>query len=214
MKKIDLIIFDLDGTLASTGDDLIQCVNYTLKTLLLPAKSKREIISFVGDGMSRLMERALGQDHAGRHSAAMQIFTDYYGQHLLDNTVLYPHVEEVLMHFEHTKKIILTNKRYTFASIIVRGLKIEKYFTEIIGADSTPFLKPDRRIIDYVLEKNIAAREKTLMVGDGVNDIAVAKNSGILSCALLNGLGNRNDLLQLNADYYCEDIGEINSLFH
>jgi len=52
------------------------------------------------------------------------------------------------------------------------------------------------------------------MVGDGVNDIAVAKNSGILSCALLNGLGNRNDLLQLNADYYCEDIGEINSLFH
>jgi len=214
MKKIDLIIFDLDGTLASTGDDLIQCVNYTLKTLLLPAKSKREIISFVGDGISRLMERALGQDHAERHSVAMQIFTDYYGQHLLDNTVLYPHVEEVLMHFEHTKKIILTNKRYAFASIIVRGLKIEKYFTEIIGADSSPFLKPDRRIIDHILEKNNAARGKTLMVGDGVNDIAVAKNAGILSCALLNGLGNRDDLLQLNADYYCEDIREINSLFH
>ncbi len=214
MKKIDLIIFDLDGTLASTGDDLVQGINHTLKTLRLPEKSKREIISFVGDGISKLMERTLGEDHDGLHSEAMQIFTDYYSQHLLDNTVLYPHVEDVLRKFENTEKVILTNKRYEFALIIARGLKIEKYFTGIIGADSTPFLKPDRRVIDYILEKNKAAREKTLIVGDGVNDIAVARNSGIFSCALLNGLGNRDDLLKLNADYYCEDILEINSLFY
>ena len=50
-----------------------------------------------------------------------------------------------------------------------------------------------------------------MIVGDGINDIMVARNSGILSCAYLNGLGKRNDLLNLNADYYCEDILEINS---
>jgi phosphoglycolate phosphatase len=213
MKKIDLMIFDLDGTLASTGDDLFLGINHTLKTLQLTEKTKQEIISFVGDGVSKLMERVLGRDHDGIHHEAMKIFTDYYGDHLLDNTVLYPHVEEVLKNFKNTNKIILTNKRYKFALMIARGLKIEKYFTEIIGADSTPFMKPDRRVINYLLEKNKAQRERTLMIGDGVNDIAVAQNAGILCCVHLNGLGNRNDLLKMKANYYCEDLLEINSLF-
>jgi phosphoglycolate phosphatase len=77
-----------------------------------------------------------------------------------------------------------------------------------------PFAKPDRRIIDYLLDKYRAAKEKTLMTGDGRNDILVARNSGILSCAYLNGLGGRKDLLNLNADYYCEDLLEIKSLFN
>ncbi len=85
---------------------------------------------------------------------------------------------------------------------------------EIIGADSTPFQKPDRRVIDYILNKYGVAKENTLIIGDGINDIAVAKNSGILSCACLNGLGNRQDLINLNADYYCDDLLEINSLFN
>ena len=67
--------------------------------------------------------------------------------------------------------------------------------------------------MDYILNKYGIAKEKTLIIGDGINDIAVAKNSGILSCAYLNGLGSRQDLLNLNADYYCEDLLEINSLF-
>jgi len=213
MKKIDLMIFDLDGTLASTGDDLFLGINYTLKALQLTEKTKKEIISFVGDGISKLMEKVLGRDHAGMHHEAMKIFTDYYGAHLLDNTVLYPHVEEVLKKFKNTNKIILTNKRYKFALMIAKGLKIEKYFTEIIGADSTPFFKPDRRVIDYILEKNKAERKKTLMIGDGMNDIDVARNAGILCCVHLNGLGNRSDLLKMKADYYCEDLLEINSLF-
>ena len=98
--------------------------------------------------------------------------------------------------------------------MIVRRLNIEKYFTEIVGIDSTPFAKPDGRVIDYLLNKYGVAREKALMTGDGKNDILVARNSGIMSMAYLNGLGGREDLLNLHADYYCEDLLEINSLFH
>ena len=213
MKKVDLMIFDLDGTLVSSGADLIQSINHTLNTLKLKEKSEKEILSFVGDGVRKLIEKVLGQAHMKYHEEAMIIFTDYYGKHLLDNTRLYPQIEEVLNNFENKTKIILTNKRYNFSLAIAQGLNIAKYFVEIIGSDSTPFQKPDRRVIDYILNKYGVAKENALIIGDGINDIAVAKNSGILSCAYLNGLGNRQDLLGLKADYYCEDIREICSLF-
>jgi len=214
MKELDLMIFDFDGTLVTTGTDLAQSINYTLDTLKLEKKPEKEIISFVGDGIGTLIQRALGQDNVKYQEEAMGIFADYYGKHLMDNAGLYPHVEEVLKNFDNKTKIILTNKSYDFTLMIARKLNIEKYFAEIVGIDSTPFAKPDRRIIDYLLDKYRAAKEKTLITGDGRNDILVAKNSGILSCAYLNGLGGRKDLLNLNADYYCEDLLEIKSLFN
>jgi phosphoglycolate phosphatase len=214
MKELDLMIFDFDGTLVATGTDLARSINYTLDTLKLEKKPEKEIISFVGDGIGTLIQRALGQDNVKYQEEAMGIFADYYGKHLMDNTGLYPHVEEVLKNFDNKTKIILTNKSYDFTLMIARKLNIEKYFAEIVGIDSMPFAKPDRRIIDYLLDKYRAAKEKTLMTGDGRNDILVARNSGILSCAYLNGLGGRKDLLNLNADYYCEDLLEIKSLFN
>ncbi|MGD0279814.1 MAG: HAD-IA family hydrolase [Smithella sp.] len=214
MKKLDLMIFDFDGTLVTTGADLALSVNYTLASLKLEKKPEKEIISFVGDGIDTLIQRALGKDNARCHEEAMRIFADYYGKHLMDNTGLYPHVEDVLKAFENKTKIILTNKSYDFTLTIARKLNIDKYFTQIVGIDSTPFAKPDRRIIDYLLDKYGVAKEKTLITGDGRNDILAAKNSGILSCAYLNGLGGRKDLLNLNADYYCEDLLEIKSLFN
>ena len=214
MKELDLMIFDFDGTLVTTGTDLARSINYTLDRLKLEKKPEKEIISFVGDGISTLIQRALGQDNVKYQTEALGIFADYYGKHLMDNTGLYPHVEEVLKNFDNKTKIILTNKSYDFTLMIARKLNIEKYFVEIVGIDSTPFAKPDRRVIDYLLDKYRAAKEKTLMTGDGRNDILVAKNSGILSLAYLNGLGGRNDLLNLNADYYCEDLLEIKSLFN
>jgi len=214
MKKLDLMIFDLDGTLVSSGTDLAQSINYTLKALHLEKKPEKEILGFVGDGIGVLVQKVLGKDSFKYHEEAMRIFADYYGKHLLDNTILCPHVKDVLENYKNKTKIILTNKRYNLTLMIARELNIEKYFAEIIGIDSTPFIKPDPRVIEYLLDKYGAAREKTLITGDGINDILVAKNSGILSCALLNGLGNRKDLQNLNADYYCEDLLEINHLFN
>ena len=213
MKKIDLMIFDFDGTLVATGTDLIISINHMLNSLQLNEKSEQEILSFVGDGVHKLIERALGPDHQEFQEKAMNLFTDYYSNHLLDNVKLYPHIEEVLIKYESKPKVILTNKRHVFALAIARQLNIAKYFVEIIGADSTPFQKPDRRVIDFILDKYGAAKENVVIIGDGMNDVMVARNSGILSCAYLNGIGNRQDLLNLKADYYCEDILDINLLF-
>ena len=124
MKKVDLMIFDLDGTLVSSGADLIQSINYTLNALKLKEKPEKEILSFVGDGVRKLIEKVLGQDHIKYREEAMIIFTDYYSNHLLDNTVLSPQVEAVLNNFKNKTKIILTNKLYNFTLAIAQGLNI------------------------------------------------------------------------------------------
>jgi len=213
MKKIDLMIFDLDGTIVSSGADLARAINYTLKELGLPQRTETEIIGFVGDGVKNLIEKALGNQEGSVVDEALAIFSDYYSEHLVENTKLYPHVLDVLKNFAKKTKVILTNKRHKFSLSITRGLKIDKYFEDIIGADSMPYKKPDARLIDYLLNKYSVEKDKVVMIGDGINDIYLAKNSGILSVVFLNGLGNRDDLLAECADYYCESLKEINSLF-
>ncbi len=213
MKKVDLMIFDFDGTIVDTGEDLVSSVNHTLASMRLDVRPHEEIIGFVGDGVKKLIERSLGEKHQDRLEEAMKIFGSHYEKHLLDKTVLYPQIEDVLKYFNHKMKVILTNKRYHLTVAIARGLHVDRYFMEIVGADSTPFLKPDRRPVDYLLEKYNVAPQKAVMIGDGANDIGVAKNAGIISCAYLNGLGGREKLLALGADYYCENLNEINSLF-
>jgi phosphoglycolate phosphatase len=213
MKEIDLMIFDFDGTLVSTGADLANAVNFTLKSIGLNKRTEEEIINFVGDGVKKLIQRALGQGNGHRYEEALAIFSKYYGEHLLDNTILYPAVENVLNNFAKKPKVILTNKRFSFTIAIAQGLKIDRHFVEIIGEGSMPYIKPDRRLVDELINKYNAAKEKTVIIGDGINDIILARNSGILCCAFLNGLGKRKELLAEKADYYCEDIGEINSLF-
>jgi len=213
MREVDLMIFDFDGTLVSTGADLIASVNYTLGRLGCGLRGDDEIISFIGDGVKELIERSLGKDNQSLYPEALKIFSSHYGEHFLDNTVLYPGAKELLEHFRHKKKVILTNKRYPFTLAISKGLGIEKYFEEIIGDGSFPYRKPDKRLVDYLLDKYKLEKEKVVIIGDGLNDIALAKNSGILSCAYLNGLGKRIDLLAACADYYCKSLGEISSVF-
>jgi phosphoglycolate phosphatase len=213
MKKIDLMIFDFDGTLVSTGTDLSNAVNYTLKSIGLDKRTEKEIIDFVGDGVKKLIQRALGQKNQHRYDEAMTIFNEYYGEHLFDNTILYPSVENVLKNFSEKPKVIITNKRISFTISIAKALNIDGEFMGIIGEGSTPYIKPDRRLVDALIDKYSATRDKTVIIGDGINDIILARNSGIMSCALLNGLGKREELLAEKADYYCEDILEINSLF-
>jgi len=213
MKKVDLMIFDFDGTIADTGADLVSSINHTLTAMRLDPRSSEEILSFVGDGVKKLIEKSLGENYKERLEEAMSIFSGHYEKHLMDQTVLCPHIEEVLKYFNHKMKVILTNKRYHLTLAIAHALRIDRYFMEIIGADSTPFQKPDQRVVEYLLTKYNADPQKTVIIGDGVNDIAVAKSAGILSCAYLNGLGKQLILLGMEADFYCEDLMEINSMF-
>lgn len=213
MTEIDLMIFDFDGTLVSSGNDIAASVNHTLTTLGIPVLKKERIIEFVGDGVEKLIGRSLGDKDKGRFDEAAEIFMSHYRKHMLDTTELYPGVLSALSHFQDKKKIILTNKRHIFTSRIAERLKIADYFDEIIGADNTPYKKPDPRLLPPILKKFKTAPDHTVVIGDGVNDILLARNAGVLSCAFLNGLDSRNTLISLKPDFSCEDISELRGIF-
>jgi phosphoglycolate phosphatase len=213
MKHIDLMIFDLDGTLVNSGGDIVASVNYTLKSLDIPTKSQEEILGFVGDGVNKMIQRALGNEFQHLFDEAIDIFSDYYARHMLDTTCLCDSVIEVLDYFRDKKKVIITNKRKYFTLKMTDALGISKYFEEIIGADSTAYKKPDPRLFIPLIERVHAVRNDTVVIGDGVNDIMLAKNTGVLSCALLNGFTHRDLLLALDPDFACEGLRELLKIF-
>lgn len=214
MKSVDLMIFDLDGTLATSGKDIAASVNYTLAEMGLPALAEATILEFIGDGVKKLIERSLGPALQARFEEALVLFSRHYEEHMLDSTTLYPEVAEVLRHFHEKKKIVLTNKRHSFAVAMCAALQLTHHFDDILGADSTPYIKPDTRIAGLLLTRFHTRPERTVIIGDGVNDILLAKNAGLVSCALLNGLTGRETLLHLNPDYSCEHLFEITKIFY
>lgn len=213
MKHIGLMIFDLDGTLVNSGGDIVASVNYTLKSLDISTRTQEEILGFVGDGVNKMIERAIGEDFQHLFDRAIDIFSDHYARHMLDTTGLCDSVIEVLDHFHNKKKVIITNKRRYFTLKMTDALGISKYFEEIIGADSTAYKKPDPRLFIPLLERFHAVYDDTVVIGDGVNDIMLAKNTGVLSCALLNGLTQRDILLALDPDFSCEGLRELIKIF-
>ena len=90
MKKVDLMIFDFDGTIADTGADLVSSINHTLTAMRLDPRSSEEILSFVGDGVKKLIEKSLGENYKERLEEAMSTFSGHYEKHLMDQTVLCP----------------------------------------------------------------------------------------------------------------------------
>jgi len=213
MRKIGLMVFDFDGTLVYSGEDLANSVNHTLRELGIPVLDTEKLIGFIGDGVVKLIERSLGDEHLGRFDEAMKLFRAHYAEHLLDTTILYPGVLGVLEHFRDTKKLIITNKVYDYTLRIAEALGIAGHFEEIIGQDSSSIMKPERELLIPLLEKYGVEKTETVVIGDGINDILLAKNTGTVSCALLNGLGDRARLLSLRPDYCCEDITQLKELF-
>jgi phosphoglycolate phosphatase len=213
MIKAEFLIFDLDGTLAATGQDLAMAINHTLKTLGLTTLDHERILSFVGDGVEELIRRSLGGKNRESFAPGLRIFREYYGEHLLERTVLYPGVRECLDHFRNRRKVVISNKGQDFTVKIVQGLGIAPFFEDIVGGDVMPYKKPDPRLVDPYLQRFHIPRAGTVVIGDGPNDILLARNAGVWSCACLNGLAPRENLLKLRPDYTCESLLEIRGLF-
>ena len=212
MQQVDLLIFDLDGTLIRSGDDLAASVNYALNTLGLPILTLEAARGFIGDGMATLMKRALGPGAIEQFDRAIELFSAHYSDHMLDRTTLYPDVLSVLDYFERKKKVIVTNKLLGFTLQITHGLEIAAHFLEILGEGSTPFKKPDPRLLRLVMTRWGGTPDRTMVIGDGVNDILLARQAGALSCAFLNGITERDKLLALSPDLSCETLSDLKTL--
>lgn len=213
MRLVDLIIFDLDGTLVDSRKDIVEAVNFTLKKTALQEKCPEEIISYVGTGVEDLLKKSLGEKNNRLLKKAVSIFEKYYKKHFLNNTVLYPNVKEALGHFKDKRKAIVTNRKYEFALDILKALGIFGYFESVIGGDNLGCMKPSSCPLNNMMKfYNIEDKDRAIMVGDMDIDILAAKAAGIASCAVTYGIGKRQDIIKTSPDYMIDDISELKGI--
>lgn len=171
------ILFDLDGTLLDTLTDLTASVNYALSRVGLPARSRDEVRSFLGDGYKVLMEKACG----GADSAdALKYFTEYYAVHLEDNTAPYPGVTDALaaLAAKGRKMAVVSNKGYDAVQVLC-GRFFAPHVTLYYGVSDTLKKKPAPDMLLAAMRDLHSEADDCVMVGDGEPDIAMARAAGI-----------------------------------
>ena len=209
MREIDTIIFDLDGVLTDSLEDVADGVNVALSAMGVPEKSYVEIQGLFGHGAKSLFQKALGEDNAHLLDETIHVFKKYYNDNCVIKTRLYPGVEAVLKHFENKNMAVLTNKAEDSARIILKALRVDYYFGYIYGPASLSRLKPHPEGIEKLMNNFGSTRERTVMVGDSASDIEAGKAAGVITCAVKNGFGDSAELLATEPDYCLDSIHEM-----
>ena len=203
-NNFQLIIFDIDGTLVDTLDDIRDSANKVLKNFGIKKASKEKIKYAVGSGVDNFFSNLAVR--VRDIEKAKKLFTESYFINLTNKSKLYSGVLGVLRELKK-KKIILyvvSNKPQIFSEKLLKMLKVKKYFKKIIGINSEEKkrLKPSAFYIKKILLKEKVLPSEALIVGDSKTDILAAKNSGIFSCAVLYGFRNFKELKKYNPDFF------------
>ena len=215
-KKYEGVIFDLDGTLLNTLEDLKNSVNYALCCCGMPERSYEEIRHFVGNGVKRLMELAVPDGFENpEFERAFALFKEHYGAHCNDLTDLYPGIRELLetLKKEGFQMAIVSNKYYEG----VQALK-EQYFKDYldiaIGEKEGIRKKPAPDTVLAALKELELPMEKAVYVGDSEVDIATAANTGMDCITVGWGFRTRAEQEEAGAKVFVEKPMEIMDLLY
>src|SRR5579864_6110763 len=190
-----LLIFDLDGTLVDSREDLANSVNAMLRHFGKKELPHEVISSYIGDGAPMLVRRALGDpDDESYVQDALLYFMAWYREHKLDSTYVYEGIMESLEAIqksrdgEQLKMAVLSNKPVGPSRAIVDALGLGTYFFQVYGGNSFHTKKPDPAGVQALLEEAGAFAEETIIIGDSNIDILTARNAGIYSVGVTYGL--------------------------
>ena len=209
------VIFDLDGTLLNTIDDLADAANWVCARHGWPLHTVEEYKRFVGNGIPRLVERfAPAPERTPEGLArALEEFSERYGAHRADKTAPYAGMPELLKKLKAAgvRLAVCSNKADEFSQVIVAH-----YFPgifEVIRGNlpGTP-VKPDPGVARGILEKLNARPEETLMVGDSDVDIRTGHNAGLKACGVTWGFRSRENLVNAGADFLADTPAELEKL--
>ncbi|MCG2720615.1 MAG: HAD-IA family hydrolase [Thermodesulfovibrionales bacterium] len=205
--SVKLIMFDLDGTLVDTSQDITNALNYAGEPFALKKLTTKETIAMIGEGVTRLIEKACGEDKPDLKERVIERFLDYYSTHLTDHSVVYPNVTETLEKLYAYRKVVISNKRENLSVQLLDTLRLLKYFDLVVGSDTTAEKKPSAVPLLHVLEKLHSLPEEALMVGDSKFDIEAGKRAGVKTLAVVYGYGEKQHLLE--ADYVIDSFDAL-----
>ena len=190
LTEIQLVVFDLDGTLVDSKLDLALSVNAMREEMGLGPLPLDLVASYVGHGVTALIQRALGELASEANvQNGMAFFLQYYHQHMLDNTRPYPGVQEALEELRSRALTVLTNKPVNFSREMLEKLGMASYFSAIYGGNSFPRKKPDPMGLRTMMDDLKVSPQQTLIVGDSDTDILTGRNAGVWTCGVTYGFG-------------------------
>lgn len=216
MSRYDAVIFDLDGTLLDTLDDLMDAANYALAQMGWPSRSREEIRQFVGNGVALLMERSVPAGTSADDTArALAIFKDYYEVHKRDRTAPYPGIPELLrsLRAKGCRLAVVSNK----FDAAVKEL-MEDYFPGLLhaaaGENEAAGIpkKPAPAMVLRALEELGVAPDRAVYVGDSDVDLQTAKNAGLPCISVTWGFRERDFLTAHGATLFADAPADILAL--
>lgn len=209
---IELCVFDLDGTLIDSLEDLADSTNYALQKNGFKTYPVNKYRYFVGDGVPMLIKRALGEnDTPQAEDRVLSDFNEYYNAHYADKTRPYRGIVELLRELfaRGVKTAVLSNKPDNFVKAIVSQLFPGTDFSWVQGkAEGFP-KKPDPTALNHILAVLGVKKENTLYIGDSDVDVFTGKNALVKTCGVLWGFRERDELESAGADFIVSEPKEI-----
>jgi len=214
LRPCRLFLLDLDGTLIDSRADLTRAVDHMLARMHMRPLHILYVDDFVGNGVRPLIERSL-REVLGRDPESILIqegiglFKEEYGDHLLDQTRLYPNVKEGMDRLPWAKFALVSNKPESFSRRILEGLGIANRFSIILGGDSIQKCKPDPEALFKAMDFCQSSPSETAIVGDSAVDIRAGKAAGITTCGVLGGFRPKEELEAAGCDIIIKTLLEL-----
>lgn len=212
--RYDSVIFDLDGTLLNTLDDLAAAVNYALSQKGYPTRTVQQVCRFVGNGVEKLMRRAVPADTPEEEIMdALSVFKAYYARHNNDVTAPYPGIREMLAQLKEAgvRMAIVSNKNDPNVKALAR-----MYFPDTIslavGEGNGVRPKPCPDSVLHVMNQWHSTPDRTLYVGDSDVDIQTAQNAGVDCASVCWGFRPEEELRHSGATLLIHTAGELKAL--
>lgn len=214
---IDLVIFDLDGTLVDTVEDLAYAVNYALSTNNLDTHSVEEYRLMVGNGVSKLVQRAMPtelQDDSSLHKKLLEIFLGYYKAHIVDKSQLYPGLYDIVYRLKErgVKVAIASNKFQEGTQTVINHFFKDIDIDAVYGVREGFPLKPNPAVVNAIVSETKSKIENSIMVGDSGTDMQTARNAGIIGIGVAWGF--RPEDAKRLAGYFVESPEELGNLLN
>ena len=218
--SIELVIFDLDGTLIDSRLDLVHSVNAALRHIGRPELPDDVIASYVGDGAPILIQRALGGEVVDEAVVrrGLEFFLSYYREHKLDHTTVYEGIVEALAGIQRSgnggqrKLAVLSNKPVHPSRAIVEALGLRPYFAQVYGGNSFPTKKPDPEGARQLLAECGVQPQQAAIVGDSHVDVRTGRNAGLWTIGVTYGFATHT-LGSEPPDIFVDTPEELGTVF-
>lgn len=190
------VLFDLDGTLVDSLEDLTAAVNHLLAEFGKPALAAVDVRRLIGKGARNLVQKALPTASNEELERGLELFLEFNARHIADRSRLYPGARETLEQLSAAglKLAVVSNKNESLSRLILQTLDAERYFSVICGADSCSEMKPSPLPLLQVMEQLGTTTDTTVMVGDSINDIQAGRRAGIATIGCSWGFGYPDEL--------------------